>query len=448
MTRPDKSAKSHATRRLPLNDKTNAWNTILPERTPQPSVSSDVHADWLVIGAGYAGLAAARRLAEHCPEQRIVVVEAGNCGENASGRNSGFVIDIPHNVSTNLDQLDGARSHMRLARAATNELAQLVEKHNINCNWSVDGKYQTVVTDRGSELMLEPFARELDALGEPYRWVEQSELAEKLGTTHFKRAVYTPGCVLMNPAALVRGLADSLPENVTLFENSPVLNVETSNGITVTTPQGFIRAPKMILAANGFSDQFGYKPNAFVHLALRASLSEPLNEQQRAAYGVEKPWGVTPANAFGGVTMRYTNDHRLLIRQDIKLYMGQNMKSNTTQGIVNHHMKILRDRFPSVPELKFENTWVGYICMSRNNAPAFGQSAHNIWMAACQNGIGVTKGTISGSLVADMACNQENPLISDMQALGEPQDLPPRPLVEIGARALMRWELWKNRHEA
>ena len=434
--------------RQPLNDSTNAWNNILEQRTPSPSLSKAINADWLVIGAGYAGLAAARRLAEHNPLQKIVIVDAGVCGENASGRNSGFVIDIPHNVSSNLDQLDGARSHMRLARAATEHLASLVQTHHIACDWSQDGKYQTAVTDSGSESMLVPFANELDALGEPYQWVRGDELYAKLGTRHFNHAVYTPGCVLMNPAALTRGLADSLPENVTLYENTPVTRIASANGINVTTSTGQVQAPKMILAANGFSDQFGYKTGGFVHLALRASLTRPLNEHERQIYGVTKPWGVTPANAFGGVTMRYTNDHRLLIRQDIKLNMKQNMSAHSTRKVIDGHMKILRDRFPNLPELTFENTWVGYICMSRNGAPAFGPVAHNVWLAACQNGIGVTKGTISGLLAADMTCDQHNPLIADMQSLGSPVALPPAPLVEVGARLVMRREIWKNRHEA
>ena len=91
--------------RQPLNDSTNAWNTILEPRTPSDALRDSVKADWLVVGAGYAGLAAARRLAEHNPQHKIVVVDAGVCGENASGRNSGFVIDVPHNVSSDLDQL-------------------------------------------------------------------------------------------------------------------------------------------------------------------------------------------------------------------------------------------------------------------------------------------------------------------------------------------------------
>ncbi|MEE9333423.1 MAG: FAD-binding oxidoreductase [Granulosicoccaceae bacterium] len=435
-------------KRQPINDKTNAWNTILPTRIAHASLSNNIKADWLVIGAGYAGVAAARRLAENHSDQKIVVVEAGECGENASGRNSGFVIDVPHTTSSSLDQLEGSHRHMRLARAATQELTALVAKHKIECDWSVDGKYHGAVTDRGAEAMLKPFANELDALGEAYDWVGADELAVKLGTHHFKHAIYTPGCVLMNPAALVRGLADTLPDNVTLYEHSAVVAMTSANGVTVTTSAGSINAPRMILAANGFSDQFGYKANAFVHLALRASLTRPLSQSERDAYGVANPWGLTPANAFGGVTMRYTNDHRLLIRQDIKLSMQQNMLASKTQAIKAQHLQVLRDRFPSIPEVTLEDIWVGYICMSRNGAPAFGKLASNIWISACQNGIGVTKGTISGLCVADLASGRDNPLIDDLHALGTPELLPLRPLLEVGARAKICWETFKNRHEA
>jgi len=209
-----------------------------------------------------------------------------------------------------------------------------------------------------------------------------------------------------------------------------------------------VRAPRVILAANGFSDQFGTAPNQFVHLALAASLSRPLSEDQQQAYGVEKPWGLTPAKGFGGITMRYTNDRRSLIRQDIRVCMEQNKSPGETARRGQQHKKLFDDRFPSLPDVTMENTWVGYICMSRNGAPLFGKVASNVWAAACQNGIGVTKGTMSGTLVADMACGEDNALIADMESLGAPVTLPPRPLVEIGARAKLQFELWKNRKEA
>ncbi|MGI9354707.1 MAG: NAD(P)/FAD-dependent oxidoreductase [Rhizobiaceae bacterium] len=434
-------------KRLPQNDETNGWSAILPQRKPAAALEHEITADWLVIGAGYAGLSAARRLAENRPDEKIVLVEAGMIGENASGRNSGFAIDLPHTVSSDLDQLEGAHRHLRLARGAITELKRLVDEHNIDCDWSVDGKYHAAVTPDGSKAMLDPFSAELEKLGEPYEWVEADALAKRLGTEHFHRAVYTPGCVLMNPAGLTRGLGDSLPDNVSLFENSPVQQIDYQNGVTVRTPGGIVRAPRVILATNGFTEQFGFMQNRFVHLEVHASLSRSLTENEQRIYGVQKPWGLTPANAFGGITMRYTNDKRLLIRQDITITSTQKVTTERQRRMAQQHKKLFDDRFPNLPDVTMESTWTGYLCLSRNSAPAFGQLSSNVWVAACQNGIGVTKGTISGLLAADLASGRDNPLIADMQSLGEPVKLPPAPLAALGARAKMGWEKWKNRAE-
>ena len=434
--------------RLPQNDRTNGWSAVLPKRTAKPSLAGDVSADWIVLGAGYAGLAAARRLAENRPEESVALIDAGQAGENASGRNSGFAIDLPHNVGSSLDELEGSHRFMRLARFAIDHLQDAIETHNIACDWSHDGKYHAAVSPRGVREVLEPFAKELDALGEPFEWIGTQDLAAKLGSNHFTAAVYTPGGALMNPAALTRGLADSLPGNVTFYENSPVTEFELENGVHLTTPGGSLRAPRMILAANGYSEQFGFYPRKFLHLVAHASLSRVLTGQEREAYGVEKPWGMTPANAFAGITMRYTNDHRILIRQGLNYCPSQSV-SQVRQAAVKRRHKILFDaRFPTLPDVEMERTWSGVVCLSRNSAPGFGQLTSNVWSAVCQNAVGVTKGTFGGILAADMATDRDNPLIADMLSLGEPETLPPRPFLDFGVRARFQWELWSNRHEA
>ncbi len=434
--------------RLPKDDKTNGWSAILPERSPKPALQGDVSADWIVLGAGYAGLAAARRLAENCPDQHIALIEAGQAGENASGRNSGFGIDLPHNVGSSLDELEGSHRFMRLARMAIEHLEETVTSHDIACDWARHGKYHTAVSPRGTKDVLEPFVKELEALKEPYSWIEGDELRAKLGSDHFTAAVYTPGCVLMNPAALTRGLADNLPANVTLYENSPVIEARFENGVQFTTPGGTVRAPKLIMAANGFSEQFGFFPRRFLHLVAHASLSRRLTEAEQRAFGVHAPWGLTPVNAFAGITMRYTNDHRILIRQGLSYCPNQRVTASEQAMVKRRHKRLFDQRFPMLPDVVMEHTWSGIVCLSRNGAPGFGQLAPNIWSAVCQNAVGVTKGTFGGILAADMATGRDNRLIADMQSLGEPELLPPRPLLDLGVRTRFQWELWTNRHEA
>ena len=433
---------------IPQDDKTNGWSGMLHPRIANSPLDGDVHADWIVVGMGYAGLGAARQLAKNQPDQKIVLIDAGQAGENASGRNSGFAIDLPHNVGSSLEELDGSHRFMRLARAAISHLEEQIETHDIHCDWSKDGKYHAAVSPRGVREVLEPLAKELTALKEPFEWVKGQELKAKIGSEHFSAAIYTPGGALLNPAALCRGLADTLPDNVEIFEDSPVTEIDYANGVRITTPQGSVYAPKMILTTNGFSEQFGFYPRRFLHLATDASISRPLTPGEQASYGVEKPWGLTPANAFVSITMRYTNDHRILIRQGMNYCPSQSIQGRDMESIRANHQKLFDERFPQIAGVEMEHSWTGIICLSRNAAPGFGRLASNVWSAVCQNAVGVTKGTISGILAADLASGVDNPLIADMQSLGEPSLLPPQPLLGVGVRARLLWELWNNRHEA
>ncbi|MEM7170326.1 MAG: FAD-binding oxidoreductase [Pseudomonadota bacterium] len=449
MSRTDMAKIEH----LPKDDRTNGWSALLPPREPRPALQGDQRADWLVVGAGYAGLAAARRLAENRPDEKIVLIEAHEAGENASGRNSGFAIDLPHTVGSSLDELEGSHRFMRLARAAVDHLGTMVERYDIPCDWAVRGKYHAAASEGGTRDILEPFAKEMENLGEPHRWVDKDQLRSEIGTPHFNAAVYTPGCVLMNPAGLTRGLADNLPENVTFYEHSPVVEVDYQNGVRLTIARdgetlGTVYAPKMILGVNGFAPQFGFFKGTLISMAAHASLSRQLTPDEQAQMGSVENWGLTPANAFAGITMRYTADHRILIRQDIHFCPSMRQSDDRRARVRQNHQRLFEQRFPMLPGVTMEHTWTGYLCLSQNHAPGFGKMASNVWAAVCQNAVGVTKGTIGGILAADMACGEDNPLIADMETLGQPDKLPPRPLLDIGVRGRFAWEIWRARAEA
>lgn len=432
---------------LPSDDNANGWSRILPPREPKPSLSGDVRADWVVVGAGYAGLAAARRLAENRPDDTIVIVDAGEVGEGASGRNSGFAIDVPHVVGGTDEELGQSMRYMTLARTAIAYLQAQVERHGIACDWNRRGKYQAAVSELGVREVLKPFARELEKLGEPFRWVEGEQLARDLGTSHFLAAVFTPGCILMNPAALCRGLGDSLPANATLYEQTPVTEIDHSNGIRLTTPEGSIVAPQMIMAVNGFAEKFGYFKDRLMPFAANASLSRPLTGQERAALGCIDNWGMTPANAFAGITMRFTGDHRILVRQNITYCPGLRQADEMRRKAKRRHKQLFDQRFPMLPEVEMEHTWTGFVCLSRNGSPGFGRVAPNVHAAVCQNAVGVTRGTVAGMLCADMACGVDNPLIAELERFGTPDKLPPQPLRGIGIAVRLQWELWRARSE-
>ena len=134
---------------FPVNDSTNGWSRILPARPPQPALSGQQRVNWVVIGAGYVGLAAARRLAENRPDDSILLLESGEVGENASGRNSGFAIDLPHVIGSSQDELEGSHRYMALARSAIAYHEAQIERYAIDCDWTQPGKYQTASSEEG-----------------------------------------------------------------------------------------------------------------------------------------------------------------------------------------------------------------------------------------------------------------------------------------------------------
>ena len=90
------------------NDNSCSWINDLNPRTNIKSLLSNEESDWLIIGAGYTGLSAARKLGQINPNLKIILADAQLAGEGASGRNSGYLVDTTLN--------DGFTSNKELAK--------------------------------------------------------------------------------------------------------------------------------------------------------------------------------------------------------------------------------------------------------------------------------------------------------------------------------------------
>ena len=105
---------------------------MLPPRSPMEPATGEITAKYAIIGAGYTGLAAARRLSELDPSSEIVVLEATTVGEGASARNSGFT--SPRDSTFGLSPADIPRAEAinGFATEGFNEIRTLIETHGID----------------------------------------------------------------------------------------------------------------------------------------------------------------------------------------------------------------------------------------------------------------------------------------------------------------------------
>ena len=84
-----------------INDNGCSWINDLISRKNFQTVSSNLNCDWLIVGAGFTGLSAARKLGQIYPNQKILLVDAQLAGEGASSRNSGYLVDTTLNDGFN-----------------------------------------------------------------------------------------------------------------------------------------------------------------------------------------------------------------------------------------------------------------------------------------------------------------------------------------------------------
>ncbi|WP_330943146.1 FAD-binding oxidoreductase [Vibrio diabolicus] len=434
---------------LPNDDATCGWYHALPSIAEKPALKGKQTADYAVLGAGFAGLAMARRLAELQPNARIILIDAQRIGQGASGRNSGFVIDLPHKFSLEHPDPEHKQKLLSLNRSAIAQLDTLVSKHSISCQWSAKGKYQAAVGARG-EAYLDHFEHLMKDLGEPYFHVNGSELAKVLGTNYYSRAIYTPGGYLMQPAALVRGLGESLPENVEVLENSPIRKLSKENGYWVLHgDSGSVETTELLLGTSIFTREFGYLKNRLLPVMTFASWTRPLTDAEMQRYGGELNWGLTPAD-HAGTTLRMTADRRILIRNTYKHVpkYGSSMNDKVRDQIRDDHRQVFLARYPELADVPFTHTWGGVYAISRNFTNFFGQLDEGVYASACDNGVGAAWGTISGTLLADYVVGATSKSLDDIQQVtGMPCLNPPEPFLGMGVKTRIQLAKWQSRSE-
>ena len=82
-----------------INDNNCGWINDLPKRIKIKSINKKENCDFLIVGAGYTGLSAARQLSKINSNLKIIIIDAQLAGEGASGRNSGYLVDTTLNDS-------------------------------------------------------------------------------------------------------------------------------------------------------------------------------------------------------------------------------------------------------------------------------------------------------------------------------------------------------------
>ena len=375
------------------------FNALLPPRTARAPAKGDVAADHVIVGAGFTGLAAARRLAELQPQARIIVIEATEVGEGSSGRNSGFASprDLPSGPSA--ADLERAEALNRFTEEGWAWLLEPIERHKIDCGLQRSGRIKAAATDLGAK-QVQALEAAVKAAGVSHQVWDRGALQERIGTSYYQCALYTEEGYVLDPAALIRGLADTLPANVALHENTPLLSMQRKGNWYLETPSARITAPSVIMATNAAIRHFGRLRDRLVTIYTYAALSEPLNAKDALHLGSMPVWGLLPSHRLG-TTVRRVGPDRLLVRS-----MYAHERPVPAPRVRKTLLSCFHRRYPALAHIGLDQVWGGTTALTMNGAPWWGQVEEGLYTSAGCNGSGIVKGSILGKRLAELALGQ------------------------------------------
>src|SRR5210317_93315 len=429
------------------NDKFCTWINELNPRTNIQTLSKDLECEWLIVGAGYTGLSAARKLAEIYPNKTITLIDAQLAGEGASSRNSGYLVDTTLNDGFTSDtDLENYKKKTDIYKLGIKAVKKFIQEYQVDCDFNESGKYyaSSKIDDQKT---LENFSKILSKLNYENHLLFKDDLKKQLGTNFYNVGLYTKGGILLNPGKLVRAMINALPNNVNLLENSFLINWKINNGkIICEFEKGTIKSKKIIFATNGFLKSLGIKKNYNFPLTLTASMTRPLSDKEFENIGRPKEWGLLPVRPMGA-TIRMTKNRRILIRNTAEVLNPFQMSKLEVEKRTHIQRIGIKKRFPQLPNDIIESSWSGIVSRTRNSSQIFEKIDDNIFVAGCYNGSGIGVGTLFGEQIAIKASGKTSHEIKIIELSNKPSRLPPQPLLNLGVKIKLFYERLRSSSE-
>ena len=430
-----------------VNDKFCPWINDLQPRPNIDSINKNKICDWLIVGAGYTGLSAARKLSQLNPNQKIILVDAQLAGEGASGRNSGYLVDTTLNDGfTSNKELENYKTKTNIYKLGIDAVKKFVKEHQVDCDLNEAGKYfaSSKIEDKK---VLSNFSETLSRLGFENNLLSVNELEKRIGTNFYNIGLYTKGGILLHPGKLARSMIDMLPDNIQLYENSSLLNWKKNNDIIdCYFKNANIKTKKIIFATNGFLKSLGIKKNYNFPITLTASMTRSLTDKEFESIGSPREWGILPVRPMGA-TIRMTKDKKILIRNTAEVYNSFKMsKLELDKRSIKQKIGI-KKRFPQLPDNIIKSSWSGIVSRTRNSSQIFDKIDNNIFAAGCYNGSGIGVGTLFGEQIAIKASNENSKEIETIESRNKPTWLPPQPFLNLGIKTRLIYERFRAESE-
>ena len=354
--------------------------------------------DVCVIGAGLAGLTAAREVAQR--GWSVAVLEANRVAWAASGRNTGFVLPgFGEHIDAIVERvgLDHAKQLWALSEQGVDYVRRTIDETDMAGVGPVPGWLQVSKTDNGEELRA--YVERLRWIGADVEVWPTTQVREQLANPRYFNAVHFRRAFHIHPLNYALGLA-ALAEaaGARIFEDTPAVTIDSA-GVRkrIGTPSARVRAAHVVIAGN-------------VHLgALMPRLAATLLPVTTFVL-VTEPLGPALQEVVryrGAVsdTERADNHYRIVggansggerLQWSGRMRAWQADPRWVARGLVAD----IRRNFPALGKVEIAHLWRGTLGRTIHRMPQIGEIERGVWLASGFGGHGLNTSAMGGELVA------------------------------------------------
>ena len=375
--------------------KTPLWTDQFPRpnnlaTSHNPSSDTDI----AIIGSGYTGLCAARILRKNGAS--VTVFERNTIGWGASSRNGGMATPGLKQGIQKIYKMYGSKLAHEFWKASVDAIdliEEIVDEHSIDCDWQRNG-HASLATKPSHAPRLKQYGSWLEKkFGHVQNYIPKNQIRDEIGSDAYHGALTDEISGGLHASKYVYGLATTVSNlGVQLCEHTDVLDIEKndSNYFRLITSAGDVRAKKVIVATNGYTDRLvpGLKPLIFP-VGSYIVVTEPLSEDLQNI--------ISPKKRMYYDSKWFLNYFRLT--PDGRMLWGGRNDLSTDLDLDDSAKRLTRELYSILPDLRdipITHTWTGKLGITFDLMPHIGEK-NGIYYAFGYGGHGLSIATYLGT---------------------------------------------------
>ena len=360
--------------------------------------------DIVIVGGGYTGLSAAITLAR--AGVSVAVLEAEAFGAGASTRNGGGVggaVTVGKTLGgRRLPALEAKRaSILSEASHAYAGIKAVIAAEGIACDWQQNGRFLGAWTPAHYHAQAASLSLLNDHGRLGARMISRAQQREELATDIYHGGMVLERTASVHPARLYGGLLEiALVAGVRLCSGTRVTALaRSSTGWTVSTTRGTIRADRVVIATNGYTDRVAPElRRRLVPLASNIIVTEELPAGLADA--------LFPTNRYVNDSPRIRSYYRLTPDRKRVLFGGRGRFGRGAFAAELHRKMV--ERLPDLRGIRITHAWSGQVAFTLDSIPHVGARDGLHFALGC-NGSGIAMMTHLGRYLGRRIAGSDEP---------------------------------------